>query len=283
LRFSRRQVLRFVHYALDDSTPKRREKTYKVFHHVWDPAGKRLLTKGPGGLYTHHRGLFYGFNRITYDGGTADIWHCTGETHQAFRRVVSRSAGPVLGRHRVEIDWNGKGGKTFAREERELTAYNVPGGTLLEFASVLRTTGGPVRLDGDPQHAGFHFRADNEVAAKTAKRTVFVRPGGTGKPGEEWNWPGHRRQVNLPWLAMSFVLGGKRYTVAYLDRPGNPKEARFSERTYGRFGSYFAYELRRGKPLRVNYRIWIQEGLMKAPEVAERSAAFADPPAVKVK
>ena len=35
--------------------------------------------------------------------------------------------------------------------------------------------------------------------------------------------------VNLPWNAMSFVPGGKRYAVACLDHPGNPKEARFSE------------------------------------------------------
>ena len=33
---------------------------------------------------------------------------------------------------------------------------------------------------------------------------------------------------------MSFVLDGKRYSVVYLDHPDNPKEARQSERTYGR-------------------------------------------------
>ena len=67
---------------------------------------------------------------------------------------------------------------------------------------------------------------------------------------------------------MSFVLGGKRYTVAYLDDPGNPKEARFSEREYGRFGSYFEYTIEQDKPLTVNYRLWLQEGLMQPEEVA---------------
>ena len=33
--------------------------------------------------------------------------------------------------------------------------------------------------------------------------------------------------VDLPWNVMSFVVGGKRYTAAYLDRPENPKEARY--------------------------------------------------------
>jgi len=45
--------------------------------------------------------------------------------------------------------------------------------------------------------------------------------------------------------------------------PRNPKEARFSERDYGRFGSYFEYDLDEGKPLTVNYRLWLQERLMK--------------------
>ncbi len=89
--------------------------------------------------------------------------------------------------------------------------------------------------------------------------------------------------VNLPWNAMSFDLGGKRYTVAYLDKPTNPKEARFSEREYGRIGSYFEYDLTEKKPLLVNYRLWLQEGQMKPEEVAEKSAAFVTPPEVTVK
>jgi hypothetical protein len=76
---------------------------------------------------------------------------------------------------------------------------------------------------------------------------------------------------------MSFVLNAKRYTIAYLDHPNNPKEARFSEREYGRFGSYFEYTIDDGKPLTVNYRLWLQEGLMKPEEVAAISNDFVEP------
>jgi hypothetical protein len=76
---------------------------------------------------------------------------------------------------------------------------------------------------------------------------------------------------------MSFVLKSKRYTVAYLDHPTNPKEARFSEREYGRFGSYFEYTVEKDKPLTVNYRFWLQEGLMKPEEVAALSTDFIEP------
>ena len=77
----------------------------------------------------------------------------------AFEKVLLRESGPVLASEKDQIAWNGKNKETFAVEERQLVVYKVPGGQLVEFQSVVRTTGGPVLLDGDPQHAGFHFRA----------------------------------------------------------------------------------------------------------------------------
>jgi len=66
IRYKDRPILRYMHPSLDESSKEKRELTFKVFHHLYDPAGKRLVTKGPGGLYTHHRGIFYGFNKVTY-------------------------------------------------------------------------------------------------------------------------------------------------------------------------------------------------------------------------
>ncbi len=286
LRFGDRPVLRYMYKALDESSKEKREQTFKVFHHLFDPDGTRLVTKGPGGLYTHHRGLFYGFNRITYGGGKkADIWHCTGNVYQSHEKFLLQEAGPVLGRHLVEIAWHGQDKEVFAVEHRELTVYNVPGGQLVEFASRLTSKAGKVKLDGDPQHAGFHFRAANEVADQTKNLTYFLRPDGKGKPGETRNWEPKTRKgpVNLPWNAMSFVLGNQRYTAVYLDRPTNPKEARFSERDYGRFGSYFEYDLDTNKPLDVNYRVWLQKGEMTGTQAAAASANFVTPPVVTVK
>jgi len=86
--------------------------------------------------------------------------------------------------------------------------------------------------------------------------------------------------VDLPWDAMSFVLNDKRYTVAYLDRPENPKESRYSERDYGRFGSYFVADATKEKPVEVRYRLWLQDGQMTVAEVAAKSADFVEPPTV---
>jgi hypothetical protein len=276
-------VLRYEGAPLDDSTKAKREATYKVYHHLFADDGT-LVTKGPGGLYTHHRGIFYGFRKTTYGNGKeVDIWHCTGDTAQVHEKTIATEAGPVVGRHRIVISWLGKGKEVFAHEERELTVWNVPGGRLVEFASILRPVSGTVKVDGDPQHSGFHFRASQEVAERTKSQTIYIRPDGTDKPGATRNWPDQKNHVNLPWNAMSFVLGEKRYTAAYLDRPDNPKEARFSERDYGRFGSYFVAEKKPEKPLAVRYRLWLQPGKMEGKDVAALDAAFVTPATVVVK
>ena len=280
-----RPVLRYMFKGLDETTKESRADTFKVYHHLYDPKGDRLVTKGPGGLFPHHRGLFFGFNQVTYgeDKKKADVWHCTGDAYQSHEKFLLREAGPVFGRHRLAIAWHGVKKEVFAEEERDVTAYALPGGTLIEFASRVTPVIAPVHLDGDPQHAGFHFRASQEVPDKTAKQTYYIRPDGPGRFGETRNWPAQKTHINLPWDALCMVLNSQRYTVAYLDRPDNPKEARFSERDYGRFGSYFVKTLEKDDALNVRYRLWLQEGEMKGDEVARLSADFVDPPKVTVK
>jgi hypothetical protein len=289
LKLGERKIVTYQYERLDESTAASRVRTYKVFHHVYSPNGDRTITGGlnedPKVHSPHHRGIFYGFNRITYgEGKRADTWHCIDGAFQQHEQFLGSEQGPILGRHRAEISWHGKDA-AFATEERELTVYNLPGGHLIEFASRLRSTSGRVRIDGDPQHAGFQFRAHNDVDAFTTNQTIFIRPDGVGRPGETRNWDPQTRQgpVNMPWNAMSFVLGTNRYTVAYLDRPDNPKEARFSEREYGRFGSYFEYTIEKEKPLVVNYRVWVQDGLMKPEQVAILSEDFVEPVKVRVR
>ncbi len=280
LSFGGKPVLRYMYTAFD---PADVENTKKVFHHLYDPEGRQVVTKGPGGLFSHHRGLFYGFNNINYGKGRVDTWHAAQGEHQKHVEFLVEESGPVLGRHCALIAWNGRDGETFAREMRQMTVYAIPGGHLVEFASRLESTVGPVTLDGDPQHAGFQFRAAQEVADADQKLTYYLRVDGRGKPGEERNWPQDETMADLPWNAMSFVVGGDRYTAVYIDHPGNPKEARYSERAYGRFGSYFVYELTEERPLELNYRLWLQDGEMSVEEAQTLSDDFVHPPVAGVK
>ena len=238
LSYGDRPVLDYMCRPLDESSKEKRDETFKPYHHLYDPDGKILVTKGSGGLYPHHRAMFYGYNKVSYDGKTADVWHCTNGAYQSHEKLLDEASGPVLGRHCVAIDWHGQDRAPFAHEQREMTVYSLPGGTMIDFASQLETAGGKVHLDGDPQHSGFHFRAPQEVADKTNQETIFIRTDGPAAPGDTINWDpkvknNDPRTINQPWKGMSFVLGGQRYTVAMLDLPTNPKEARFSERNYG--------------------------------------------------
>ncbi|MCB1092682.1 MAG: PmoA family protein, partial [Verrucomicrobiae bacterium] len=258
LSFGGRLVARYVYETIDLSTSERREETYKPFHHVYDEAGKNFITKGPGGKFTHHRGIYYGFSKTGYTDAegkaqTVDTWHCkpgkgtdpgAHQTHEAFLEQTADATHAV---QKVRIAWHGNDGAVFANEERTLAfSFGADHSLMVDFSSKLIPVSGKVTVDGDPQHAGFHFRASGEVADVTSKETYYIRPG-TGKdaPGKTINWDAKNDSdatKNLAWKAMSFVAGGDRYTVVYLDRPTNPKPARFSERDYGRFGSYFVSE-----------------------------------------
>jgi hypothetical protein len=291
LSFDGKPVLRYFHKPFDatlsalvkgkpDTTTN---PTIKPYHHLFLADGKTIITNSNDGMYSHHRGIFYGFNNISYDGKKADVWHCRTGEHTDHEKVLAAAAGPLFGRHTLQISWHGQDGKVFANEQRELTVYHIDGGTMIDFASELTTPLDKVHLDGDPQHAGFHFRA-SAAMEKNPKETVFVRPDGVGKPGEERNWDPKTKMgpVNLPWDAMCFMFEGKRYTVVYLDHPDNPKEARDSERCYGRIGSYFVYDLTKDKPLKVRYRLWFQDGEPTVEQCETLSKAFTSAPAVSL-
>src|SRR4051812_7658215 len=68
LTYNGKPALRYMYKALDESSPEARAATSKPYHHVWSPDGQTLLTNGAGAkLYPHHHGVFYGFNKCTYD------------------------------------------------------------------------------------------------------------------------------------------------------------------------------------------------------------------------
>ena len=272
-------LVRYEKPTYDAADEARRVRTYKPFHHVFDPATGIRLTKGDGGQYTHHRGIFFGYNRISHGadkGMKSDCWHCSGKARQEHRETLVESAGAVAGVQRITIDWIGSDGESVLGETREVDVVPVAGGTVIDFAGRLEAQS-PVRLDGDPQHAGVHFRASNEVHEATKGQTYYLRPDGKAEPGAYRNWPQDKTYVNAPWHAASFMVGGQRYTALRVNRPANPGEARMSERDYARFGSYFAHDLEPGKPLEVGYRFWIQPGEMSVEEAARIAADYARP------
>jgi Methane oxygenase PmoA len=278
LKYKEIPVARYQYEPIDTSTAERRDETYKPFHHIYDPAGKEFITKGPGGKFPHHRGIYFGFSKCSYTDAAGkefkniDTWHCR-KAHQVHRKMVSSTTNAQSAAMTSEIGWIDDGGIEFASEERTLTfAYNDKKDLMVGFHSVVTPKVPKMKVDGDPQHAGFHFRASNEVSEKTLSETYYIRPvSGIGEKTKTINWSAKddtESTRDLPWKGLSFMAGGNRYTVAYIDSPKNPKPARFSERDYGRFGSYFVKELTPAEPLQVQYKLVIRAGEMTPEEIA---------------
>lgn len=256
LSYGDRPLLRYMHQSYDSNDI---ESTKKPFHHVFDPTGTHLITKGVGGKYSHHRGIFIGYNKVYIGGDVVDIWHARNGEHSVHREVVRESAGAVFGEQVLTIDWNDAKAKPFIQETRKLRVYQPTDDQfLIELWTELKSLRGRIRLEGDRQHAGVQFRASQEVA-EHENLTRFLRPKQWGhlKPEKANN---SEDFIDLPWNAMQFTVDDKRYTVAYLTDPENPDGARFSERVYGRFGEFVPYEITENQPLSLHYQWWIKAG-----------------------
>ena len=88
-----------------------------------------------------------------------------------------------------------------------------------------------------------------------------------------------------PWFGESFTLAGKRFSVVYLNHPGNPKDARISAyRNYGRFGAFFKTTIPAGETATFRARILVQTGELPTPDAIQKlwndyaGAAEATPP-----
>ena len=256
LYFGEQPVISYEHPVFD---PDDIEYTKKPYHHVYDPTSDMLITKGVGGLFSHHRGIFFGYNHVDFNGHRVDIWHAhQGERseHEAFIREFT---GPVYGGHILKIPWKDRAGNIILEEVREIRVFRQDAGqTLIDFQSTLSAPAGPVKLDGDLQHAGVQFRAAQYVA-DNASATLFIRP-------EAWSHIEPASELrgddlsNLPWNAMHFSIKDKPFTVAYLSHQDNSEITEMSERQYGRFGEFFPAMVTDGNPLKVHYRFWILAG-----------------------
>lgn len=225
--------------------------TCKVYHHVHAPDG-RLLTKGLGGEYPHHRGLFLGWNKLRWNGGGYDFWHCRNGETQQFRGFLPGAA--TGDRQQAQIDWCVGDGTRIVAETRALHARDLgPGEVAIDVACTLSATAGAVELDGDPQHAGHQFRALQQFAEKGAAPVRYVRPAAAkGADNDVW--------TDCRWIAAVLPLPDGPVTVLRIEGSGNPGPTAWSTRGYGRFGATFSTVLLPGAPLALRWTYVVAAG-----------------------
>jgi hypothetical protein len=249
--------------ANDVSTPARANETYKPYLRIVDPVDGQAITKGPGGTYTHHRGIFFGWIRVGLEGQKLDLWSM-GSGRQVHTGFKSQAVDHGLARLVSTIDWNDKKGRLILSEERtmELSPLATPGLLRVDFLTTVKAEAGDLALEADPEHGGVHYRAPQEV--DTTKTNYFFP---VAKPVPH-------KDLDYPWVGMTYALRDQTFGVVEIDHPANPRGTRWSAyRDYARFGAYPHANLKKGDTLTLKYRFLISRGALVATEFIQSEQA----------
>jgi hypothetical protein len=193
--------------------------------------------------------VFVGFHRTRRGNETVDFWHLRdGSTIRCVDAVLERSEGDSAATLVSRLQWLDKTGVPWVEERRKVTVLAQPTGRrVFDYEITLAALGAPVVLDGDPHHAGFQLRADDELSARAAE-TRWVRPEGARDLGNDvW--------ADCTWAAADFTLRGRRVVVQYIPHEENPGPWVASTRGYGRVGALARSELVPGRPLVLRCRL----------------------------
>ncbi len=244
-----------------------REKTYKVYTHLYDFEGKALITKGAGGKFTHHRGLFIGWKDTLVGDVDYDTWHMP-NCYQQLNTVVENK--PDSGKQVLKIDWSTLKGKPFICETRTLEAHaGKDGARIIDFTSHLESKAGDIPLKGDLQHAGMQIRLANEVS-EHEETTSYILPEGI----EEQD---NNQVEGAWWVCCSAVVNEKRYWIIHMTPPTHPTGVPvYSIRRYARFGAFFEPTLKEDAPLDFRFRILVSERELDQKACQELYNAYAE-------
>ena len=255
-----RVIARYM-YAHDLTNKDTRHETYKPYLHVMGPDGKAPITKGPGGQFTHHRGIFLGWSKIKFQGKSFDLWHMkTSEIiHKEFVTTKSNDKSTTV---QAKLHWMDNKGQVILEELRTMVFDHSDSSSFFncEFTCELKAVTDDVELNGDPEHAGFQYRPSNDVSKNKSAKYLFHKDGINPK-----------KDKDLPWVALNYQLGGKSYSVVHMNHPANPKGSIYSAyRDYGRFGSFPKASLKKGESLKLRYKIKVAEGGFPERESVEK-------------
>jgi len=243
-------IMRYVYVREEGKEGRPTFDTAKVFAHVFADDGETMLTKGPGGKFPHHRGIFIGWKGIKHDGDRHDLWHVrnTEQRHEKFLKTDADAKGATV---KSVIQWIGKPGKPVLEETRTLELIaSDDAHALIDMTSELKAVNGPVELNGDPEHAGCQFRPSQKVAENKSAKYTFHAEGIDPK-----------KVRDLPWVAETFTIDGQQWSVQLMRAPSNPEGARWSAyRDYGRFGPFAVAKIEDGQTLPLRYRFRVTKG-----------------------
>jgi hypothetical protein len=228
-------------------------------HPVYAPDGT-VLTDDFNKDHRHHRGIFWAWEVVSYDGKTNDVWTVKGFRQKFVRWKARETDGPDA-KLSVENGWY-DGEHKFVKEDVEIIAHPTTNDhRVLEFTLRFEAVNKPVTIVGTPVakkgYGGFAFRTAprDGGAAKTIIRTD------EGVSKEDGVLAQH------PWAEIVGSFEGKKESIRVEDDPSNPgypKTGWLMRRSFALLNpSYPGLEpltLEPGKPLVLKYRVLLSSG-----------------------
>jgi len=248
-----KSVARFVHG----------DGQIKPYLHIFGSGGELVTNPGldkegnPAGLFSHHRGIFIGWNKISSELGKYDMWHKGGPGQGRydivkFENTTTKNSASIVAHIKWRATKKDATGSDVMLTERRTFKVSRPGGKQTQVdASFELKAERDISLAGDLQHAGVHFRAHTEVATRRAETSYLWEPS---------NAAGKGRVIddNHQWARLLFPIGKRWYTAQEMNAPANGVKE-LSWRDYGRFGYFLPKQLKKGEPFNLNFRFAIEE------------------------
>lgn len=228
-------------------------------HPVYAPDGT-VLTDDFNKNHPHHRGIFWAWEVVTFDGKTDDVWTVKG-FRQKFVQWKARETTETMARLAAENGWY-DGERTFMKENVDIVAHPTAiDRRELDFTLRFEATDKPVVIVGTPSgrkgYGGFSFRTAPRDGG--AARTVITTDEGVSQ--QDGILSRH------PWAQISGSFQGKMESIRIEDDPSNPGYPRNGWLMRHSFAllnvSYPGLEpitLQPGKPLVLKYRVILSSG-----------------------
>jgi Family of unknown function (DUF6807) len=228
-------------------------------HPVYAPDGT-VLTDDFNKDHRHHRGIFWAWEVVSYDGKTNDVWTVKG-FRQKFVRWKARETNGSEAKLSVENGWY-DGAHKFVKEDVDIVAHPTENDRrVLDFTLRFEAVDQPVTIVGTPdQHkgyGGFAFRtAPRDGGA--AKTVILTDQGVSEKDGV---------MARHPWAEIVGSFQGKKESIRIEDDPSNPgypKNGWLMRHSFALLNpSYPGLDpvtLEPGKPLVLKYRVILSSG-----------------------
>ena len=228
-------------------------------HPVYAPDGT-LLTDDFNKDHPHHRGIFWAWEVVTFDGKTDDVWTVKGFRQKFVRWKVREITGSTA-RLAVENGWY-DGDRKFVKEDVDiLIRPTVNDRRVLDFTLSFEAADKPVIIVGTPDshkgYGGFAFRTAARDGGAT-KTVILTEMGISEKDGV---------MARHPWAEIRGAFHGNKESVKIEDdgsNPGFPNNGWLMRHSFALLNvSYPGLDpitLHPGKPLILKYRVILSSG-----------------------